>query len=113
MLVIEPGDNIGFLERQLVTTRNVRPGFLTDLMMGGLNYQVEHHLFPNIPRRRLGKARAIIKPFCEEHGLPYYEVSMLKSYVEVFRFFDTAGRDSTATVMIDPSPPRGAVALDA
>jgi fatty acid desaturase len=93
MDVLEHDREMSFLERQLITTRNVAPGIATDFMMGGLNYQVEHHLFPNIPRHRLGAARRIVKPFCEQHGLFYYETSIWTSYAEVFRFFDNAWRE--------------------
>jgi fatty acid desaturase len=52
-------------------------------MYGGLNYQIEHHLFPLMPRNNLGKARELIKPFCEQHGVVYYETSMIQSYREI------------------------------
>jgi fatty acid desaturase len=90
MDVLEDNHEISFLERQLVTTRNVAPGFLTDFMMGGLNYQVEHHLFPTVPRFRLNAVRRIVKPFCEKHNLFYYETSLWRSYVEMFSFFHRA-----------------------
>jgi fatty acid desaturase len=40
---------------------------------GGLNRQVEHHLFPTLPRHNLGQAQELIRAFCSKHGL-YYEV---------------------------------------
>ena len=43
-------DDSDFLRRQVLTSRNVRGGWLTDLALGGLNYQIEHHLFPSMPR---------------------------------------------------------------
>ncbi|MEK8169134.1 fatty acid desaturase [Streptomyces sp. M19] len=44
------GDRWGHLQRQVLTSRNVRGGALTDWFLGGLNYQIEHHLFPSMPR---------------------------------------------------------------
>lgn len=62
-----------FLEHQLATTRNVTSSPLRDLLFVGLNSQIEHHLFPWAPSMRLGRARAIVRSFCRERGLPYHE----------------------------------------
>ena len=58
-----------FLEWQVLTSRNVRPSRLTDFMYGGLNYQVEHHLFPTMARRHLGRTRLMVQAYCREHGV--------------------------------------------
>ena len=85
MELVDDVTNGGFLWRQITTTRNVRPSYFVDWLMGGLNYQVEHHLFPTIPRLRLRQTRLIVRAFCIEKGLPYYETSLWASYVEVFK----------------------------
>ncbi len=46
MPVLNKESRLGFLQRQVLTTRNVKGGPLTDFLYGGLNYQIEHHLFP-------------------------------------------------------------------
>ena len=92
MRIIRRGENVSFLERQLATARNIRPGILADNLMGGLNYQIEHHVFPTVPRPRLRALRGIVKPFCEEHGLSYYETSFGGSAREIYQFFDTTGK---------------------
>src|SRR5262249_9140462 len=69
--------------RQLLTTRNVRPGVVVDLLFGGLNYQIEHHLFPAMPRPHLRRARDIVRRFCREHDLPYRESGIGSVYAEV------------------------------
>jgi fatty acid desaturase len=51
-----------------------------DFVFGGLNYQIEHHLFPSMPRVHLGRARAIVKPFCLDRGLAYQEMGAFASY---------------------------------
>jgi fatty acid desaturase len=61
MPTIAPGHKIDFLRRQVLTSRNVRGGGFTDLFLGGLNYQVEHHLFPNMPRVNLRKALRVTR----------------------------------------------------
>jgi fatty acid desaturase len=72
--------SVTFLERQVLSSRNVRPHPVTDFVLGGLNYQIEHHLFPNMPRVHFGRARGIVKPFCLTHGLLYQEMGAFASY---------------------------------
>lgn len=89
--------------RQVLTSRNVRGGVLTDWALGGLNYQIEHHLFPSMPRANLARAQTIIKAFCAEHEVPYLETSLFGSYAEVLRHLHAVGaplRDSRRTVPV-------------
>jgi fatty acid desaturase len=80
-----PGEEWDWMTRQVVTSRNIRSSYLTDFLYGGLNYQIEHHLFPAMPRASLRKARPITMAYCREIGLPYCEVGVVRSYVEVLR----------------------------
>jgi fatty acid desaturase len=76
-----PADaEVSFLERQVLSSRNVVAHPLTDFVFGGLNYQIEHHLFPTMPRINFARARQIVRPFCCAHGLPYQEMGALASY---------------------------------
>jgi fatty acid desaturase len=84
MPLIRDGGRLGFLHEQVLTSRNVRGGRFVDFWFGGLNYQIEHHLFPSMPRNRLREARTIVHEFCAEHGIPYHETGALASYREVF-----------------------------
>ncbi len=81
-----------FLERQVLSSRNVKPGPITDYVYGGLNYQIEHHLFPTMPRVNYSRARAIVMPFCLAHGLDYEELSPAASYGAVWAELDRVGR---------------------
>ena len=74
-----------FLYLQVLTARNVRGGPLRDLLYGGLNYQIEHHLFPSMPRNRLPDAARIVEPYCAAHGIPYYETGVVEGYREILR----------------------------
>jgi fatty acid desaturase len=67
-----------------MTSRNVYSHPLTDFFYNGLNFQIEHHLFPSMPRNKLRQAQVIIKQFCHEKGIPYYETSLVQSYREIF-----------------------------
>ena len=77
---------LNFFNRQVRSSRNIKPAPLADFWLGGLNYQVEHHLFPSIPRNKLKEARAITRHFCVEYSIPYYETGVWRAYAEVLRF---------------------------
>lgn len=79
-------ETLDWLERQVLTSRNIRPSLLMDFLYGGLNYQVEHHLFPAMPQRSLPRARELTMEYCAERGLPYHEVGFFRSYREVASF---------------------------
>ncbi|HEY3001992.1 MAG TPA: acyl-CoA desaturase [Kribbellaceae bacterium] len=79
------------LLRQVLTSRNIRGGVATDLVLGGLNYQIEHHLFPSMPRPNLRRAQPVVRRFCERHGVPYEESSALTSYGTVLRHLHDVG----------------------
>src|SRR5205823_7800496 len=82
---------LSFLERQVLSSRNVRPGRVTDFVLGGLNYQIEHHLFPSMPRANLRHAQPLVHQFCLHHGIPYSQTSALGSYVQVLRHLHALG----------------------
>ena len=76
-------ERMDFLREQVLTSRNVSGHPLTDFWYGGLNYQIEHHLFPTMPRCNLRKAQPIIEAFCNERGISYHSTGLFKSYGEV------------------------------
>jgi len=80
-----------FLRRQVLTSRNVRGGRWMAAFMGGLNYQVEHHLFPSMPSANLHRARPVVREFCAEHDVPYTETTLLRSYGIVVRYLNRVG----------------------
>jgi fatty acid desaturase len=101
MPIIAPGTRLGFLQRQVLTSRDVRGGFFTDFALGGLNYQIEHHLFPNMPRSCLRRAQPLIQAHCQRTGLVFHETTLLQSYRAVLRHLDLIGaplRAQTAPV---------------
>jgi fatty acid desaturase len=79
MPVVVPGETFSFLEQQVITSRNVRGGFLTDVLLVGLNHQVEHHLFPYTPRNKLGRLQPYVRAACREAGIPYTEVGLVET----------------------------------
>jgi len=101
MPIIEGDAQMSFARRQVITARNVAGGRFTNLMLGGLNYQIEHHLFPTMPRPNLARAQGIIRAFCIESGLGYCEDSLVGSYRQAIRHLRAV---AAATALV----PRGA-----
>jgi fatty acid desaturase len=91
MPVLGEDEKIDFLRRQVITSRNIRGGWLTDFVVGGLNYQIEHHLFPSMPRANLRHAQEPVRAFCDAHGVTYHETSLIASYAQVLRHLNTVG----------------------
>jgi fatty acid desaturase len=91
MPTVPPGERLDFLRKQVLTTRNVRGGLFTDFLLGGLNYQVEHHLFPNMPRANLRKAQPIVRAYCERMHVKYTEMSLVGSYAMAVRHLHAVG----------------------
>ncbi len=77
--------------RQVLTSRNVRGSWWLDNAIGGLNYQIEHHLFPNMPRPHLRLAQPVVRDFCERRGVPYTEASPFASYAIGLRHLHRVG----------------------
>ena len=91
MPVLEAGSRVDFLTRQVVTSRNIRGGFFMDTLMGGLNHQVEHHLFPDMARPELRRANALVRRSCERNGIVFTETGLIQSYAIVVRYLNRVG----------------------
>ena len=100
MPVLAPAQAADPLLRQVLTSRNVRGGRFLSAAMGGLNFQIEHHLFPSMPRPHLVRAQPVVRRFCDERGVGYAEVSVVATYTAVVRHLDAVGADLRA------APPR-------
>jgi fatty acid desaturase len=91
MPTLSEAEELDFLRRQVLTSRNVRSSRVVDFLLGGLNYQIEHHLFPNMPRPNLRHAQPLVRAFCTQHNIPYTEATMFGSYAEALRHLHTVG----------------------
>jgi fatty acid desaturase len=91
MPVLTNENRLDFLRRQVLTSRNVRAHPVTDFWYGGLNYQIDHHLFPTVARNKLRELQNIVKAFCRERGIPYHETSFVESYKEIFQYLNEVG----------------------
>ena len=91
MPVIDSATAAGFARRQVVTARNIRGGRLTTFLLGGLNYQVEHHLFPSMPRPNLRRVQGLVRDFCTATELSYGEESFVESFRQIIHHLSAAG----------------------
>ncbi len=89
-------DDLDFLRRQVLTARNVRGGHVVDFALGGLNYQIEHHLFPSMPRSNLRHVQPIVRAFCADRGVPYHESALFASYAQALRHLHVTGRPASS-----------------
>jgi fatty acid desaturase len=68
---------------QITSTRNIKPSYLIFFLLGGLNFQVEHHLFPTMPRSAYFKANVLVKEFCCTYDITYEESSWFQSMRDI------------------------------
>lgn len=96
MPMVPKDAKIDFFSRQVLTSRNImgKSNFSNELLTcfyGGLNYQVEHHLFPSMPRANLAAVSKIVRDYCNEHQIPYTVASVRDSYGQVIRYLNKVG----------------------
>ncbi len=91
MPTVVGSDRLGFLRRQVLTSRNLSGPSFVGFVFGGLDSQIEHHLFPTMPRANLRRARNVVRPFCAQHGIPYAEHSLWRAYRDVARHLRAVG----------------------
>ncbi|OJX95365.1 MAG: acyl-CoA desaturase [Micrococcales bacterium 73-15] len=91
MAIIPAGSKLDFLSKQVLTSRNIRGGRVMNVLMGGLNFQVEHHLFPSMARPHLIAASKLVRAHCAELKMPYTEVSLVESYRIVVAYLNRVG----------------------
>ncbi|WP_026316464.1 fatty acid desaturase family protein [Actinokineospora enzanensis] len=91
MPIVPTGQRLDFVRRQVLTTRNIRGGVWVDFTLGALNYQIEHHLFPSMPRPNLRRAQPIVRAFCARKGIEYAQCGWPQTYVHVLRHLHAVG----------------------
>ena len=86
MLMLDSNTKLDFFRSQVLTTRNVTGSVANDFVYGALNYQIEHHLFPTMPRNKLKEAQGVIRDFCNSRSVEFYETGVIRSYREILGF---------------------------
>ncbi len=82
---------LDFLRRQVLMSRNITGGPLMSFFMGGLNLQIEHHLFPSIARPHLRKIQPLVAEHCATEGVPYTQTSLRDACRQVIHYLNTVG----------------------
>ncbi len=91
MPLVSPKLKLDFLRRQVLMSRNISGGPLISVFMGGLNYQIEHHLFPSMARPYLCKAQPLVSAYCAAQGVPYTRTTLWQSYRIVIGYLNSVG----------------------
>ncbi|HET8779644.1 MAG TPA: acyl-CoA desaturase [Agromyces sp.] len=91
MPIVPATVKLDFLRRQVMMSRNIRGNRFVDTLMGGLNYQIEHHLFPSMPRPHLRRVAPLIESYCREVDVPYTQTGLFHSYGIVLRHINRVG----------------------
>ncbi|MEQ7008289.1 acyl-CoA desaturase [Actinopolymorpha sp. B17G11] len=82
---------LDYLRKQVLASRNVHGGWFVDHALGGLNYQIEHHLFPSMPMPNLRRAKPLVEAFCREHDISYHDTGLIRSYREILGYLHETG----------------------
>jgi fatty acid desaturase len=91
MPLVSPRLKLDFLRRQVLMSRNISGGPLMSVFMGGLNYQIEHHLFPSMARPHLRKAKPLVAAYCAAQGIPYTQTTLWQAYRAIVGYLNTVG----------------------
>ncbi len=102
MPLVEKDSKLDFFTRQVLTSRNIKGSWLKDNLMGGLNYQVEHHLFPSMARPNLRKAHEFVVEYCAEHEITLVEMNLLASYKVIIEHLNKVGLSNNADPFVCP-----------
>ena len=90
----EEACSMDYFTRQVVTGRDVEPTTFNSWFSGGLNYQIEHHLFPNVPRHNFHKISPLVRSLCKKHNVSYHSTSFMGGTIEVFKRLIVVGKAS-------------------
>ncbi|MGC3955953.1 MAG: acyl-CoA desaturase [Propionicimonas sp.] len=107
MRVVPHDVKLDFLDKQVLTSRNVSGGWWMTALMGGLNFQIEHHLFPGMPRPQLRRARALVLQHCRAQQVPYEENNLFRALGIVVRYLNEVGWKGRHAFVCPPAAEMG------
>lgn len=99
MPMLKADEEMDFLRQQAVTSRNIKGRPLADFLYGGLNYQIEHHLFPRMAPNKLREAKGIVERFLCEHAISYCETGFFESFQQIFGDLKRASRSTNSPAL--------------
>ena len=88
---IDHDDEKPWVKLQMTATCDVEKSFFNDWFTGHLNFQIEHHLFPTMPRHNLYKIQPLVQSMCKKHGIPYQVKSLMTSFVDIVKSLKHSG----------------------
>lgn len=80
---LEESEKLSWMERQMRTSRSLKGGIFVHWFYGGLNTQIEHHLFPRAPRFNLLKVQKMTREFAKKHNIKYFETTPIEAYIQI------------------------------
>ncbi|KAH0621064.1 hypothetical protein JD844_022081 [Phrynosoma platyrhinos] len=83
---IDYDKNMDWVSMQLQATCNVEQSLFNDWFTGHLNFQIEHHLFPTMPRHNYWKVAPLVKSLCAKHGIDYQIKPLLTAFADILQF---------------------------
>ncbi|XP_053252585.1 acyl-CoA (8-3)-desaturase-like isoform X2 [Podarcis raffonei] len=88
---IDYDKNVDWLSTQLQATCNVDQSLFNDWFSGHLNFQIEHHLFPTMPRHNFHKVTPLVKSLCAKHGIEYQSKPLLTAFADIVHSLKDSG----------------------
>nr|XP_020662602.1 fatty acid desaturase 1-like [Pogona vitticeps] len=88
---VDYDENLDWVSTQLQATCNVEQSLFNDWFSGHLNFQIEHHLFPRMPRHNLWKAAPLVKSFCAKYGIEYQCKPLLRALADIIHSLKDSG----------------------
>lgn len=79
----DESEDFTWMELQMRTSRSLKGGSFIHWFYGGLNTQIEHHLFPKAPRFNLLKIQDMTREFAKKHNIHYFETTPIEAYVQI------------------------------
>jgi fatty acid desaturase len=83
VFTLEESRDLSWMELQMRGSRSLSGGAFIHWFYGGLNTQIEHHLFPKAPRFNLLKVKEMTQEFAKKHNMKYFETTPLEAYVQI------------------------------
>ncbi|NXO02625.1 FADS2 desaturase, partial [Rhinopomastus cyanomelas] len=80
-----------WLSSQMAATCNIEQSFFNDWFTGHLNFQIEHHLFPTMPRHNFWKVKPLVKSLCAKYGVEYEEKPLGRAFVDIIGSLKRSG----------------------
>ncbi|XP_066556419.1 acyl-CoA 6-desaturase [Amia ocellicauda] len=80
-----------WITMQLAATCNIEQSLFNDWFSGHLNFQIEHHLFPMMPRHNYWRVALQVRELCERHGVPYRVKGLWQGFTDIVSSLRTSG----------------------